>query len=83
MLEFRAYELIPSTKRGCKGQLETRVEQAARTCKNIKSRQTKTRDTSLDIIKENIKKNNLLNNPILIIQLDNPIEENLTGLIAN
>ncbi|MBO7080132.1 MAG: hypothetical protein J6W64_10120 [Bacilli bacterium] len=83
MLEFRAYELIPSTKRGCKGQLETRVEQATRTCKNIKSRQTKARDTSLDIIKENIKKNNLLNNPILIIQLDNPIEENLTGLIAN
>lgn len=25
MLDFRAYEEIPSTKRGCKGELETRV----------------------------------------------------------
>ena len=39
MLEFKAYELIPSTKRGCSGQKETRVEQAARTAANIKTRQ--------------------------------------------
>ena len=26
MLDYRGYELIPSTKRGCKGQQETRVE---------------------------------------------------------
>ena len=35
MLEYKAHELIPSTKRGCKGQTETRVEQACRTCSNI------------------------------------------------
>ena len=83
MLDFRAYELIPSTKRGCKGQLEARVEQACRNCKNIKNRQTKARDTSLEVIKEIIEKDNLLSHPILIIQLDHPVEENLTGLIAN
>lgn len=83
MLNFRAYEEIPSTKRGCKGQLETRVEQACRNCINIKSRQTKARDTSLEIIEEIIQEECLLDNPILIIQLNQHIEENLTGLIAN
>ena len=83
MLDFRAYEQIPSTKRGCKGQFEARVEQACRNCKNIKNRQTKARDTSLDVIEGIIERDNLLAHPILIIQLDNPVEENLTGLIAN
>ncbi len=83
MLDFRAYEQIASTKRGCKGQLEARVEQACRNCKNIKNRQTKARDTSLEVIEEIIERDNLLSHPILIIQLDNPVEENLTGLIAN
>ena len=83
MLNFRAYEQVASTKRGCKGQFETRVEQACRNCKNIKNRQTKARDTSLEMIEEIIEKNNLLDHPILIIQLDSPVEENLTGLIAN
>ena len=83
MLDFRAYEQIPSTKRGYKGQYEARVEQACRNCKNIKNRQTKARDTSLEVIEEIIERDNLLSHPILIIQLDNPVEENLTGLIAN
>lgn len=83
MLNFKAYDKIPSTKRGSKGQLETRVEQACRNCTNIKSRQTKARDTSLEIIRSIIEENDLADNPILIIQLESPVEENLTGLIAN
>lgn len=83
MLEFKAYEQIPSTKRGYKGTFETRVEQACRNCKNIKNRQTKARDMSLEIIEDIIYYEGLDNNPILIIQLDHPVEENLTGLIAN
>ena len=83
MLDFRAYELIPSTKRGCKGQLEARVEQACRNCKNIKNRQTKAVDTSLEIIEAIIQEENLLEHPVIIIKLDAPVEENLTGLIAN
>lgn len=83
LLDFKASELIPSTKRGAKGTYETRVEQACRTCKNIKNRQNKTRDASLELIENIIQEENLLENPVLIIQLDEPIEENLTGLIAN
>lgn len=83
MLEFKAYEQIPSTKRGFKGTYETRVEQACRNCKNIKNRQTKARDLSLELIEQIIQDKGLLNHPIIIVQLDSPIEENLTGLIAN
>lgn len=83
LLDFRANELIPSTKRGYKGQFETRIEQACRNCKNIKNRQTKARDTSLAKIEDIITQQQLLKHPVLIIQLETPIEENLTGLIAN
>ena len=85
MLDFRGYERIPSTKRGGRGQMETRVEQAVRNCTNIKNRQTKARDSALETIEGIIKDCNLLDNKILVIQLDQSmaIEKTLTGLIAN
>ena len=84
MLDYRGYELIPSTKRGCKGQQETRVEQACRNCTNIKNRQTKARDAALEIIERTIKEQNLLENKILVVKLDTfATDKNLTGLIAN
>ena len=84
MLDYRGYELVPSTKRGCKGQQETRVEQACRNCTNIKNRQTKARDAALETIERIIKEKNLLDNKILAIKLDTlAADKNLTGLIAN
>lgn len=84
MLDYRGYELVPSTKRGCKGQQETRVEQACRNCTNIKNRQTKARDAALETIEHIIKEKNLLDNKILAIKLDTfSADKNLTGLIAN
>ena len=85
MLDFKAYERVPSTKRGCKGQFETRAEQACRNSVNIKSRQTKARDAALETIEGIIKSKNLLDNKILAVQLDKSysIDRNLTGLIAN
>ena len=84
MLDFKAYELIPSTKRGCAGQMEMRVEQACRVCANAKSRQTKARDAATESIEKLISKKNLLENKILVIKLDEfEIDKNLTGLIAN
>ena len=84
MLDYRGYELVPSTKRGCKGQQETRVEQACRNCTNIKNRQTKARDAALENIEQIIKEKNLLDNKILVIKLDSfAADRNLTGLIAN
>jgi len=84
MLDYRGYELVPSTKRGCKGQQETRVEQACRNCTNIKNRQTKARDAALENIERIIKEKNLLENKILVVKLDTfAADRNLTGLIAN
>lgn len=85
MLDYRGYELIPSTKRGCKGQEESIVEQACRNCVNIKNRQTTARDNSLKTIKQIIEEKNLLINKILVIKLqpNESINKNLTGLIAN
>lgn len=85
MLEYKANKTIPSTKRGCKGEVETVVEQACRNCTNVKNRQTKIRDENLNIIEGLIEQNNLLNNKILTIQLSKEYkaDKNLTGLIAN
>ena len=85
MLEYRAYEQIPSTKRGCKGQMETRVEQACRNCTNIRNRQNKARDASLEIIERLIEEKNLLENQVLAVKLEgkNESNRNITGLIAN
>lgn len=84
MLDFKAFSLVPSTKRGAKGQMETIVEQACRMSSNVKNRQTKLRDEGLEYIENLIQKNNLLENKILLITLeDGVINKNLTGLIAN
>lgn len=85
MLTHKAYIQIPSTKRGCKGQMESLVEQATRNCMNIKNRQTKARDNTLETVERLITENNLLENKILIICVPSNIyiEKNLTGLIAN
>ena len=83
MLDYKAYDAVPSTKRGCKGQFETRVEQACRNCANIKNRQTKTRDASLEIIEEIIERQNLLEDKILLITLNAAQKTNLSGLMAN
>lgn len=85
MLDFRGYERIPSTKRGGRGQMEMRVEQAVRNCTNIKNRQTKARDAALETIENIIAEKNLLDNKILVIKLNESmaVEKTLTGLIAN
>lgn len=85
MIEFLAYRTIPSTKRGCKGQFETRVEQAVRTCNNVKNRQSKAKDNAISAVLKTIEDENLLDNKILAIRLDPKYaaDKNLTGLIAN
>ena len=85
MIEFLSYQTVPSTKRGCSGQVETRVEQAIRTCTNVKNRQTRSKDNAVDVVMKIIEKENLLENKILAIRLDPKYatDKNLTGLIAN
>lgn len=84
MLEWRSNEMIPSTKRGFKGTFETRHEQAGRTCFNVKSRQKKNQDSSLQNIEEIIAELDLLNNKILVVPTEQEdVDKNLAGLIAN
>lgn len=84
MLDWKAYDLIPSTKRGCSGQQETRIDQSLRTCTNVKNRQTKAQDSAVDLIKEQIEEQNLLDHKILVVKIANPsFDRGITGLIAN
>ena len=84
MLEWRSNEMIPSTKRGCKGQIESRHEQAGRTCVNVKSRQKKAQDASLANIESLIENDNLLDNKLLVLRVPGEqVDKNLAGLIAN
>ena len=55
MLDHKAHNKVPSTKRGCAGQEEFLVHQAVRNCTNIKNRQTKSRDKNYEIVKEIIE----------------------------
>ena len=84
MLDFHAYDEIPSTKRGCKGQLETKVEQACRNCTNVRNRQNKERDEGLDYIDELIQEQGMFDDPLLLILLErDDFNPNIIGLMAN
>ena len=85
MLSFKSYEMIPSTKRGAKGQNETRVEQAVRTCQNVKRRQQRILDDNRDLIIAIIENKELYKNKLIAVKLDekHQIDRNLTGLMAN
>ena len=84
MLNWKAFDLVPSTKRGCSGQQETRLEQSLRTCTNVKNRQTRNQDAAVEQVKAIIEDNKLLDHKILLIKLEHPsFDRGITGLIAN
>lgn len=84
MLNWKAFDLVQSTKRGCSGQQETRLEQSLRTCTNVKNRQTRNQDAAVEQVKSIIKENNLLDHKILLVKLEHPsFDRGITGLIAN
>ena len=84
MLDWQAFEEIPSTKRGCKGQMETKAEQACRNARNIKSKQDKQRDEGFKLIEQIIEEKNLTENKIIAVKLpEGKVNRNFTGLIAN
>lgn len=85
MLDYKGTQLVPSTKRGCKGQQEQLAVQACRYCNNIKNRQTKAKKASLEIIERKIQMEGLLNNKILVVALDEDeaLAPTLNGLVAN
>ncbi|PAD70574.1 single-stranded-DNA-specific exonuclease RecJ [Bacillus sp. 7586-K] len=55
----------------------------ARMLGNIKARQGRVRDKSVALIEEKIIEKNLLDNKLLIVDVTNILDKNLTGLVAN
>lgn len=55
----------------------------ARMLTNIKARQGRLRDKGIQLIQEKIQERNLLDNKLLIVNVTNLLEKNLTGLVAN
>ena len=84
MLKYEAFEIIPSTKRGCKGQTEKLVEQAVRMSTNVKNRQTRAQDASMEYLENKIEKENMMNRKVLLFTLEpGKVDKNIAGLIAN
>ena len=84
MLKYEAFEVIPSTKRGCKGQTERLVEQAVRMSTNVKNRQTRAQDASMEYLENKIEKENMMDRKVLLFTLEpGKVDKNIAGLIAN
>lgn len=85
MLKFKAFDMIPSNKRGHKpGEMERVVDQALRTVTNVKNRQTRAQDAGLEFLENMIEEKNLLSHKVLLFLLEpGQIDRNIAGLIAN
>jgi len=85
MINFKAFNPILSNKRGHKlGEMERVVDQAIRTCTNVKNRQTRAEEAGMEKLETLIKERNLLNHKVLLFLLEpNEVDKNIAGLIAN
>lgn len=85
MIDYKAETLVPSTKRGHKGEEERLVEQSARICSNLKTtKQTNLLTIGYDVAEGFIRENNLLEDKFLIVQLEKGlVPSDVNGLIAN
>lgn len=85
MLKFRAFEEIDSTKRGHNfGEKERVVDQAIRTCTNVKNRQARAQDACMELLEQKIIELNLLENKVLLFLLEpGAVDRNIAGLCAN
>ena len=85
MLKHKAFEKIPSNKRGHKpGELERVVDQAVRTCTNVKNRQSRAEEAGLELVEHLIKDNHMMEHKVLLFLLEpNAIKAEIRGLIAN
>lgn len=85
MLEFKAEEKIPSTKRGhLPGATEKLVHQAVRIAFNVKNRQNKAVDAGMALIEQKIVDENLLSDKAILVKLkEGEVDKNIAGLCAN
>lgn len=83
-LQMYAFEKIESGKRGHKGELVPRVEEAVRIATNVKARQTKLQDQSMALLESRIRDNNLQDDAIIVLTCEpGEVEKNIAGLVAN
>ena len=85
MLNWIAFDEVPSTKRGhAFGDKEKIVEQAVRVATNVKARQTKIQDKMIEQLESMIEDENLLDHKVLLFLLEpGEIDKNIAGLVAN
>lgn len=85
MLKYTAFEQIPSNKRGHKlGEMERLVDQAIRTCTNVKNRQSRAEEAGLEHLESLIEKNHMMDHKVLLFLLEpGEVDRNIAGLIAN
>lgn len=85
MLKYKAFKELPSTKRGhALNEMERVVDQALRTCTNVKNRQGRAQDTGMEVLETRIETNNMLDHKVLLFLMKpGEIDPNIAGLIAN
>ncbi len=85
MLLFKAFEKVPSTKRGHKiGEMERIVDQAVRTSTNVKNRQTRSEKAGMEKLESLIKENDMLKHKVLLFTIKpTDVEPSIRGLVAN
>lgn len=85
MLKFKAFELIPSTKRGhAKGEMAQLVSEAVRITANVKARQTKIQDSTMEKLESLIEEQEMMKHKVLLFLLEpGEVDKNVAGLIAN
>lgn len=80
---IKGKDIVPSTKRGHKGETETIAEQSARNCYNARNRQNKEKEKALELLDIQISNDCLDDNKILILNADDiDVSNTLTGLCA-
>lgn len=85
MLKHEAFEMIPSNKRGhAPGEMERLVDQAVRMSTNVKNRQTREQDKTMEELELLIEDLGLLDHKVILFTLDDKeLNRNIAGLIAN
>lgn len=83
MLVPNAFKEIPSNKRGHKpGEMEKVLDQALRTCTNVKNRQTRAEEAGMELLTRQAEK--MLDNKVLVFCLEpGEIQSTIAGLVAN
>lgn len=80
MLEQYAHEMVPCSKRGCKGQEWELWQEAVLVAQRVKRRQTKLQDETMAFLENKIQEEHLNDNAIILLLVEpGQVERNLAG----